>query len=221
MSVSQALLAFKAQIMECEDLVTASESHMGVVDYEPGLRVIHGLNAAVKRLSPTGSPYPYELGMYMRADQPTQKVREILAIARALLNDYDSGSLQSVSSLVRADVFADFAEMAEHLLEEGYKDPAAVIIGSVLEEHLRKLAILRTIDPTFVDAKGRTQPKKADVLNSELAAATAYDKTEQKQVTAWLGLRNDAAHGHYDRYNDEQVRLMIAGVIGFLTRHPA
>ncbi len=35
---------------------------------------------------------------------------------------------------------------------------------------------------------------------------------EQKQITAWLQLRNDAAHGHYDRYEFEQVKAMIIGI---------
>jgi hypothetical protein len=29
--------------------------------------------------------------------------------------------------------------MAEHLLDQKYKDPATVVVGSVLEEHLRQL----------------------------------------------------------------------------------
>jgi hypothetical protein len=35
--------------------------------------------------------------------------------------------------------------MAEHLLDEHYKDVAEVIIGSVLEEHLRQLAVTKGI----------------------------------------------------------------------------
>jgi hypothetical protein len=31
-----------------------------------------------------------------------------------------------LKGLITAEVFADFIEMAEHLLETGYKDPAAV-----------------------------------------------------------------------------------------------
>ena len=33
----------------------------------------------------------------------------------------------------------DFLDMAYHLLENDYKDASAVMIGSVLEEHLRQL----------------------------------------------------------------------------------
>jgi uncharacterized protein YodC (DUF2158 family) len=44
---------------------------------------------------------------------------------------------------------------------------------------------------------------------------------EQKQVTAWAGIRNDAAHGNYKGYTDEQVKLMIAGIREFISRFPA
>ena len=118
-----------------------------------------------------------------------------------------------MQALVRADVFADFLEMAEYLIQQGYKDPAAVLIGGVLEEHLRGLCGPRGIDVTV---SGR--PKKVDAMNAELTGAGAYNKLDQKVVTAWLDLRNNAAHGKYDQYNDDQVRSMLAGVREFVAR---
>jgi hypothetical protein len=79
--------------------------------------------------------------------------------------------LQSISELIHADIFADFLEMADYLLEQGYKDPAAVITGSVLEEHLRKLC-----DKNGIDTTQNNRPKKADTLNSELASANVIFK---------------------------------------------
>jgi hypothetical protein len=61
-------------------------------------------------------------------------------------------------------------------------------------------------------------PKKADSLTSELAAANAYSKLDQKSVTAWLDLRNKAAHGHYGDYTKEQVSLTIQSVRNFISR---
>jgi hypothetical protein len=90
--------------------------------------------------------------------------------------------LASLQELIHADMFASFLEMADHLLRSGYKDAAAVIAGSSLEEHLRKVAANHGVDP--VDSSGR--PKKADLLNSENAAASAYGKLDQKSATAWL-----------------------------------
>lgn len=101
-------------------------------------------------------------------------------------------------------------------MSEGYKDPAAVIIGGVIEEHLRKLCGRADIDTTI---NGR--PKKADAMNNELAAANVYLKLDQKSVTAWLDIRNNAAHGKFDQYNTEQVKNMLLGHRNFITRIPA
>ena len=106
--------------------------------------------------------------------------------------------------------------MAKHLVGNGYKDAAAVVGGSSLEAHLRHLVSKAGV-PTE-DDDGR--PLKTDRLNSSLANGT-YGKGDQKSVTAWLDLRNDAAHGYYERYDDQQVRLMLDGVRDFLRRHPA
>ena len=84
--------------------------------------------------------------------------------------------------------------MAEHLLSEGYAQPAAVVAGCVLEEHVRQLAQAAGLAVEGEEGK----PSKLEHLNADLAKAQVYGKTEQKQVTAWYGQRNDAAHGDWD-----------------------
>jgi hypothetical protein len=148
---------------------------------------------------------------------PGSAIRELAGVLHALRADYEAGYLRSVEELIHADVFADFLEMATHLLDSGYKDPAAVITGSVLEEHLRKLADRQGV-PT-ADASGR--PRKADTLNADLVKQGAYNKLQQKAVTAWLGLRNDAAHGQYENYDQRQVESLVRDVRDFLIRYPA
>jgi hypothetical protein len=138
----------------------------------------------------------------------------LAGILKALRADYDAGNLQSIVELVHADIFADFLEMADYLLQQGYKDAAAVIVGSVLEEHLRKLAQKSGI--AVVQSSGA--PKKADMINAELAAAVVYSKHDQKSLTAWLDLRNKAAHGKYTEYTTEQVALTLQGVRDFAAR---
>jgi hypothetical protein len=40
-------------------------------------------------------------------------------------------------------------------------------------------------------------------------------------VTAWAGIRNDAAHADYGKYTAERVRLMIQGIRHFMSSYPA
>ena len=50
------------------------------------------------------------------------------------------------------------------------------------------------------------------MMNADLARTAAYSKNDEKQITAWAGIRNDAAHGDYGNYTTSEVELMIAGV---------
>jgi hypothetical protein len=169
--------------------------------------------AAVERLSPSGSFYLTHANELQDANEDF-RLESLMGIVEALRHDYADGGLAPIQELIRAEVFDDFLEMSEHLLEQGYKDPAAVLVGSVLEQHLRKLCDRASISTLSSDGK----PKKADLLNSELAARSVYGKLDQKSVVSWLGLRNDAAHGHYDKYSSEQVCILLLGVRDFMHR---
>lgn len=157
-----------------------------------------------------------EFGVNTNGCYPGDAERGI-AILQAIRSEIEGGWLVSVKGLVAAELFSDFLDMAEHLLETGYKDPAAVMVGSVLEEHLRQLCQRHGVASEDIK-DGDHVPKKADRLNSELAKADAYSKLDQKLITAWLDLRNKAAHGKYMEYNDDQVRQMLFGVTEFMAR---
>jgi hypothetical protein len=140
-----------------------------------------------------------------------------LGILTAIRDQIKGGWIETTKGLVSAEVFADFLEMAEHLLDQKFKDAAAVMTGSVLEEHLRQLCAAASL-PVEDSSQGRSVPRKADNLNADLARAGKYSKLDQKTVTAWLDLRNKAAHGKYSEYTIEQVALMLAGVREFISR---
>jgi hypothetical protein len=92
------------------------------------------------------------------------------------------------------------------------------MIGSILEEHLRQLCRKNSIIVEYPNHNGVLVPKKADVMNADLAKTNIYNKLDQKNVTAWLDLRNKAAHGKYTEYTKEQVELMLQGIANFITR---
>lgn len=142
-----------------------------------------------------------------------------IQILKEIKEDVKTGWVVKYKEIVSAEIFSDFLEMAEHLLAEGYKDPAAVMIGSVLEEHLRQLCNKNGVE-IFILKDGKEVPKKADVINADLKKENVYNLLEQKQITALLDLRNNAAHGKYDQYDATQVKAMYQGVLDFIIRHP-
>ena len=142
---------------------------------------------------------------------------QMLGVANAIKHDVSNDLLVNIKSMAQAEVFADFLEMGEYLLNEGYKDAAAVIIGSVLEDGLRKLCERASLP--LIGSSGK--PLTIDPLNAQLAKAGVYSTLVQKQVTSWAHIRNRAAHGKYDEYNTEQVQMMLLFVQSFAGEHLA
>lgn len=174
------------------------------------------MTSAIERLAPPNSSYHKNAKLSQVTSHFQSAVSPLTGVLKALRVDFDR-DFQSFQELMHADMFTDFLGMSEHLLLQGYKDAAAVICGSVLEEHLRKLASKNSISVLKPDGVH----KKADTINSELTAAGAYSKLDQKGVTAWLDLRNKAAHGEYTLYTKDQVVIMLQGVQNFISRLPA
>ena len=210
---------FKAQL---RDIVATYESIDSTHGSEPPGDIVASLQArclaAIERVSGRQSTYlRMAEGIVKEKVTFNYQMTRLVGVVRALLADLDSNYMESVGELLRGDVFADYLDMATHLLDKGYKDAAAVVAGSTLEVHLRKLCVKSNIITT--GSNGKT--KKADLLNSELHKAGAYSNLEQKSVTAWLSLRNDAAHGNYSKYGDQQVQLLVSGIRDFVARHAA
>ncbi|MGD0610321.1 MAG: hypothetical protein ABSB41_02315 [Anaerolineales bacterium] len=188
---------------------------------EAALNLITRSTAAIERVSGRESVYSRQIQEILsRKTHDFDKLSMVIGVVESLTIDIQSGYLSSASELIHGEIFGDFLEMSEHLSEEGYKDAAAVIAGSALEAQLRQLCIKNNIPIEVITAKG-IQPMKADLMNSDLGHANTISKLDQKNVTAWLDLRNKAAHGKYSEYTKDQVTLMIGGIRDFVTRNNA
>ncbi len=153
-----------------------------------------------QRLKELFSPYP---------NWP--KVDQAFGVLLAAKDDFESESLYSLKKLVEADLFHEFLEQSEHLLNAGYFQPAAVIAGCVLEDGLRKLCV----------ANGVTLPDhpKLDWMNSELAKKGIYTKLIQKRITSLADLRNSASHGKWTEFEKSDVESMVRDIRDFMAKH--
>jgi hypothetical protein len=133
---------------------------------------------------------------------------ELLGVIHAARDDIAGGFIFTRDLLVSAANFGDILEQAEHLLSNGYKDAAAVLTGAVLESSLRKLCDKRGV--------AYTSKETMEPLNVKLAKAGAYQRMTQKMITAWGDVRNNAAHGDFDKYSEADVRQMHQWVSGFV-----
>jgi len=119
-------------------------------------------------------------------------------------NDFVEGFLFDLRALISAELLGDFLEQAETLYNEGYIIPAASMTGAILEDSLRKLCQKNSI----------AIPEKTKIggLNSDLARAGVYSVLVQKEITAKADIRNNADHGHYDKFTKDDVVDMIKWV---------
>ena len=134
-------------------------------------------------------------------------LNRLISILRAAEDDLKNGFLITIKQLVQADVFDSELEQAKSLLQNGYKNAAAVIAGTVLETAIKEICLNNGIE---------LDRKKLTHLNDELAKAGIYNKLQQKQITALADIRNNAAHGDYDQFTQEHVERMIEDIEKFL-----
>lgn len=131
-----------------------------------------------------------------------------IGILRGLKEDIEKGLLESGVELVKAEVFTDLLEMAEYLLEQGYKDPAASLTGAVLEIELRNLCSRKGIDVKKTD--------DISCLNGKLMDKKIYSQVQRTQIEAWKKIRDAAAHGKHDEYTENQVKDFLSGLRRFI-----
>ncbi len=145
------------------------------------------------------------------SDAWLEHVENGIGILRALKDDVEGGYLEDVRTLITAEVFDDFLDMAKHLLEKEYKDPAASLVGAVLEDGLRKMC-----------RKNDIKVKGSDdiaALNSKLADKEVYSRLVQKQIQALKAIRDSADHGKFDEYKKENVETMLNEIQRFLAEY--
>ena len=159
-----------------------------------------------------GSDHTYVDHFRKRVTQGfTGHVKSGRGILQALREDIEADYLKRIETLVSADIFDDFIEMAQYLLSQGYKDPTASLVGAVLENGLRRICLVR----------GITLSVKEDIssLNKKLADAGIYNRLTQNKVQVWNNIRNNADHGKFDEYKIDDVNEMLKGVRDFLEQY--
>ncbi len=158
-----------------------------------------------------GADHPYAVSFEADVKEGYRSsVRIGVGILRAVREDLQDGFLTNVRTLVSADVFADFLDMAKHLLDRQYKDSAASLCGAVLEQGLRRIATARGVKVREKD--------DLNALNQKLAAKGVYTRLLQKRLAVWIDVRNAADHGRFSDYSKSDVVEMHAGVFSFLAQ---
>lgn len=141
-------------------------------------------------------------------DTYLESLKRLKAIFLAAKEDYFGGYLKTTRSLIQAEVFDSELEQANELYRAGYKSPAAIVTGVVLETALRELC----------DQTGLPHGK-LDKMNADLAKVGKYNKLQQKRITALADIRNSAAHGKPEEFMDKDVEDMLRDIERFIAEN--
>jgi hypothetical protein len=125
--------------------------------------------------------------------------------------------LQNISPERKAQIetVSDYLEQAQILLDttDVHAAAPAILIGASLEEFLRGWIESEDISlnnkKPGIDSYAKTLREK-DYIN----------KQDIKDITAWAGIRNDAAHGNWDAVEDKsRIRIMLDSVNLFMRKY--
>ena len=124
--------------------------------------------------------------------------------------------LSSFIDAIRIESESELLEQALVLVNADHRAAATVIAGGSLETHLRH----------YVDKHGIPVVGDGSISKYNNAVGQArkdnpnlYSANDSKQVDAWGGYRNEAAHkpGEFNR-SKEDVKRMIEGIREFISR---
>lgn len=119
------------------------------------------------------------------------------------------GHLRRLRASMSGEVWDSVLQEAKYLLDQGHKDPAAML-GRVALENAIKLIC--------EDAGIEVERKKASALN-DLLKDDRYPQQVWRNNRARLDLGNNAAHGDFDKYSSEDVRQMLGYIENFIIQY--
>jgi hypothetical protein len=195
-----------------EKLATKAEQ------FENGAPEIHGILARAReflRVHVGNNSEFYNSAFFLDEKNPNGKV--LANILRNFQEYIKDGFSKEFTPLQEAqiNVVSDFLDQARLLVNDRKVHPAAacMIIGATLEEFLRNWVERKSLK------LGSRKPGisfYAEVLLSE----GLLTKLDHKDILAWAGLRNEAAHGKWEELKDrERAKIMLEGVNLFLRRY--
>lgn len=134
------------------------------------------------------------------------KFRSSVGIFEAAYFDYKQGYMWTYRIALGSELLSDAISQGIELLKAKYKDSACVCGRIALETAIKELCF-----------KNEIPIAKLNKMNEDLCKAGVYNMGTQKQITAWADRGNDAAHGNFNNYSENDVSMMLEGIINFIS----
>ena len=156
----------------------------------------------------------------------SEVVVEAYAAGRNVVKLYDEGGLISPRLAIAHEIEGDILDIAQKQVEASERNTdathkqlqlgiAAFLAGAALEDALRRLC----------DASGISYPQRTSISTLQTALYQPSKQigvislSDNKQITAWGDIRNNADHGRFSEIIHSEVLSMVIGVRGFIDKH--
>lgn len=149
----------------------------------------------------------------------TSRTKRGLGILSAATIELQNNWVETTRGSITSEILAEFMAMAEIHIEAGNLQSGLILIGAVIEKHLRNLCLAGNISITNQQS-GSTAAKKPIQLTGEAYKKKLYDRQQHKRIINWLELCNNAALDTLSDISVEQVQDMHADVSRFLADTP-
>lgn len=158
-------------------------------------------------VSPSGAPLAQECDRLMEDDHLKQGVPSdvlvlMLGLLRGAKDDWEHGFLGRIEYIVAGATFDDFLDHAAEYRRGNKKIEASVLASAVLEDTVKKIAQKNGLE---------TSGKTLDPLIDELVKANIFTPVKGKRVKAYAGVRNNALHAEWDKFDISDVGQLIEG----------
>lgn len=182
-----------------------------IVPRDPWLTWHAASEALIRQLLDEGHPYCQRFEKYARSPE-VERVASGRALLQRVHDDYAKGYLGDLRNQALGEVITDLLDLSAYFVSEGYHAAVPIsVAGAVLEDFLRRLHgkhIAEWQDDSSISA-----------LNDALYKANIYGKPEWRQIQVWSDVRNDAAHGHFEKVDAAKAAQMVEGIRGFVAKH--
>jgi hypothetical protein len=121
--------------------------------------------------------------------------------------DYRGGYAASIESSISGEVLCDFVAMAKLVLDEGYKDVAAVLASAALEDTLKRYARLNRLE---VDDRGLHE------VIAALKSKGLVSGAQKSLLDVMPKIRDYAMHANWSKIDDADGGSVLGFVQQFL-----
>ncbi|MEO8377690.1 MAG: hypothetical protein ABI579_08455 [Candidatus Sumerlaeota bacterium] len=174
--------------------------------------------AAIERYAPTKSIYRRLADDALKLDLSKNSAHiaeRLFAVITALRDDAIIGKLADAEESIRTDLLTDMVGMAERLLDDGFKDPAAIVMGTVLAEKLKKLCEINCLSTEWTNGSV-VIPKNVQQMNDALFDFDIYAERDRDLVTRLNDLRLKALKGENVAFTPADTATMLKCLREFL-----